>query len=89
MDSRMTPYPLLPYLNKWPFLEEFISLWDQVQSISQTLPEQAKHLIHPVDDKVAEIRSPASEKPMRGDDGEESQSTADLPQKDPLLGLAR
>ena len=44
-----------------PFLEEFISLWDQVQSISPTLPEQARHLIHRVDDKDAEIRSKASD----------------------------
>ena len=40
-----------------PLLDEFITLWDQVQSISPTLPEQARHLIHRVDDKVAEIRS--------------------------------
>ena len=58
-----------------PFLEEFISLWDQVQSISPTLPEQGRHLIHRVDDKDAEIRSQASDTPTTGDDGAESQST--------------
>ena len=45
-----------------PLLEEFITLWDQVQSISPTLPEQARHLIQRVDDKVAEIRSQASKR---------------------------
>ena len=43
-----------------PLLEEFITLWDQVQFISATLPEQARHLIHRLDDKVAEIRSQAT-----------------------------
>jgi len=59
-----------------PFLEEFIRLWHQVQSISPTLPEQARHLIHRVDDKVAKIRSQASDKPTTGGDDAESQSTA-------------
>ena len=51
-----------------PLLQEFITLWDQVQSLSPTLPEPARHLIHRVDDKVTEIMSQAS-------DGAESQST--------------
>ena len=58
-----------------PFLKEFIQLWDQVQSISPTLPKQARHLIHRVDDKVAEIRSQASDVPTTGADGAESKST--------------
>ena len=58
-----------------PLLDEFITLWDQVQSISPTLPEQARHLIHRVDDKVAEIRSQASDTPTTGGHGAESQST--------------
>ncbi|KAK2546676.1 hypothetical protein P5673_033712 [Acropora cervicornis] len=71
-----------------PLLEEFITLWDQVQSISPTLPEQARHLIHRVDDKVAEIRSQASDTPTTGGDGVESQSTAaDQPPQIPCLAL--
>ena len=58
-----------------PLLEEFITLVDQVQSISPTLPAQARHLIHRVDDEVAEIRSQASGTPTTGSDGAESQST--------------
>ena len=56
-------------------LEEFIMLSDQVQSISPMLPEQARHLIHQVDDKVAKIRSQASDTPTTGSDSAESQST--------------
>ena len=55
-------------------MEEFITLWDQVQSISPTLPEQARHLIHCSDDKVAEIRSQASDMPTAGSDCAESQT---------------
>ena len=58
-----------------PLLEEFITLWDQVQSIPPTLPEQARHVIHRSDDKVAEIRSQASDMPTAGSDGAESQNT--------------
>ena len=57
-----------------PLLEEFITLWDQLQFISATLPEQARHLIHRLDDKVAEIRSQASDTPTTGSDGAESKS---------------
>ena len=57
------------------FLEGFITLWDQVQSISPTLPEEARHLIHCVHDKATEIRSQASGMPTAGSDSAESQST--------------
>lgn len=83
--DRMTPFHIS---TNGPFLEEFISLWDQVQSISPTLLQQPSHLIHRVDDKVAEIRSQASDRPTTGDYGAESQSTAaDLPPQIPCLAL--
>lgn len=82
--DRMTPFHIS---TNGPFLEEFISLWDQVQSISPTLLQQPSHLIQRVDDKVAEIRSQASDRPTTGDYGAESQSTADLPPQIPCLAL--
>jgi len=58
-----------------PLLEELITLWDQVQSISLMLPQQARHLIHCVDDKVAKIRGQEGDTSTTGSDSAESQST--------------
>ena len=49
-------------------------LWDQVQSISLMLPEQARHLIHCVDDKLAKIRGQEGNTPTTGSDSAASQS---------------